>query len=98
LLDLYSRKLICLVELSIGPTSATADSCECTADGRTCNGTNTAQQDLEADALIERGKHANRRSKQDEKNKNGLTHSSLLKTQGTRHLSWFNWSVLRSTT
>jgi len=63
LLVLYNRKSICLVALGVGSTAATTDSCECTANCCTYYGTNTALDDFEAGALIERGKHAYRRSK-----------------------------------
>jgi hypothetical protein len=63
---------------------ATTNSCEGTANGRACDGTNTAQHDLEANALIERRTHAYRCAKQNENDKKGFTHMSLLKTQGTR--------------
>lgn len=54
---LYCRNSIYLVELGMGPTAATADSCECTANCCSYYGTDTALDDFEAGALIERGKH-----------------------------------------
>jgi hypothetical protein len=46
LLVLEGRELICLVELGVGLTAATADSCERTTDGRTDHGADTTLDHL----------------------------------------------------